>query len=78
MPGYATWKTLYHDEYRQLREEGYPVGASATPDLNAEFLPFPAGVRATLTVDAISEADGAAKYKDAVGCKGCHMAHKPD
>jgi len=24
------------------------------------------------------EADGAAKYKDAVGCKGCHMAHKPD
>jgi hypothetical protein len=26
MPGYATWKTLYHDEYRQLREEGYAVG----------------------------------------------------
>ncbi len=23
-------------------------------------------------------ADGAAKYKEAVNCKGCHSAHKPD
>ena len=46
MPGYATWRTLYHEEYRQLREEGHPVGDGLVPDLNAEFLPFPASVRA--------------------------------
>ena len=48
MPGYATWRTLYHDEYRQLREEGYAVGDSLTPAMDSEFLPFPAGVRAAL------------------------------
>ncbi len=32
MPGYADWRTLYHDEYRQLYEEGYPVGESRQPD----------------------------------------------
>ncbi len=62
MPGYATWRTLYHDEYRQLREEGYPVGDSLVPDLNAEFLPFPASVRAELTESQISEADWEAAY----------------
>ncbi len=45
MPGYATWRTLYHDEYRQLREEGYAVGDGVEPDIDGEFLPFPAGVR---------------------------------
>ena len=24
------------------------------------------------------EADGAARYKEAVNCKACHSAHKPD
>ncbi len=24
------------------------------------------------------EADGASRYKEAVNCKGCHSAHKPD
>lgn len=62
MPGYTTWRTLYHDEYRQLREEGYPVGEDATPDLNAEFLPFPAGVRAGLTESQIGEADWETAY----------------
>jgi hypothetical protein len=62
MPGFATWKTLYHDEYRQLREEGYEVGAAATPDLDAEFLPFPAEVRATLHVDEIGEAEWEQAY----------------
>lgn len=62
MPGYATWRTLYHDEYRQLREEGYPVGDNASPDLTAEFLPFPDNVRATLTESQISEADWEVAY----------------
>ena len=46
MPGYATWRTLYHDEYRQLREEGYAVGDKLKSDMDSEFLPFPADVRA--------------------------------
>lgn len=32
MPGYAGWKTLYKNEYLQLREEGYPVGDAPEPD----------------------------------------------
>jgi ADP-ribosylglycohydrolase len=62
MPGYATWRTLYHDEYRQLHEEGYPVGDSAKPDLNSEFLPFPANVRAELSESRISEAEWELAY----------------
>lgn len=62
MPGYTTWRTLYHDEYRQLREEGYPVGEGVKPDLNAEFLPFPASVRAGLSESQISEADWERAY----------------
>jgi ADP-ribosylglycohydrolase len=31
MPGYADWRTLYHDEYRQLAEEGYQPKLCAAP-----------------------------------------------
>ena len=62
MPGYATWKVLYKEEYLQLFEEGYPVGESKEPDLTQEYLPFPASIRKTLTEDAISEADWEAAY----------------
>ena len=42
MPGYATWRTLYHDEYRQLREEGYAVGDRAQiGSWTASSCPFP-------------------------------------
>jgi hypothetical protein len=62
MPGYADWRTLYKDEYRQLYEEGYPVGSSAKPDMAAEFLPFPDSVRADLEESNISEAEWEKAY----------------
>jgi hypothetical protein len=62
MPGYANWRTLYKDEYRQLYEEGYPVGDSPTPDLSADYLPFPVEVRGTLDEQAIAEADWERAY----------------
>src|SRR4051794_31430278 len=62
MPGYATWRTLYHDEYRQLREEGYSVGDGIEPDMDTEFLPFPTNVRAELSESQISEADWKTAY----------------
>src|SRR5690606_7870909 len=39
MPGYANWQGLYKLEYAQLYEEGYPVGSSHVPSLDAPFLP---------------------------------------
>ena len=62
MPGYATWRTLYHDEYRQLQEEGYAVGDKLKSDMDSEFLPFPADVRAAMSESEISEADWEAAY----------------
>jgi ADP-ribosylglycohydrolase len=62
MPGYSTWRTLYHDEYRQLREEGFNVGEGVKPDVASEFLPFPEGVRASLDESQISEADWEVAY----------------
>ncbi|MBE3142940.1 MAG: hypothetical protein IMZ61_03335, partial [Planctomycetes bacterium] len=62
MPGYANWKTLYKDEYFQLYEEGYPVGNLPTPDLSAEYLPFPAELRGELEEDGISEEEWETAY----------------
>ncbi len=64
MPGYADWRTLYKDEYRQLYEEGYPVGDSPTPDLSAEYLPFPAHMRGSLDEGAISETEWEQAYRN--------------
>ncbi|HEY5586817.1 MAG TPA: ADP-ribosylglycohydrolase family protein [Ruminiclostridium sp.] len=33
MPGYANWRTLYQQEYLQLKEEGYQVGDELYPQL---------------------------------------------
>ncbi len=44
MPGYATWKNLYKEEYFQLYEEGYPVGSSPSPEQGNVPLPFPGEV----------------------------------
>lgn len=41
MPGYATWKNLYKEEYFQLNEEGYPVDDFITISENKEQLPIP-------------------------------------
>jgi hypothetical protein len=62
MPGYANWKTLYHDEFRQLFEEGFLVGDKPTPDITSEFLPFPEQVRSVLSPDQVSEAEWEQAY----------------
>ena len=41
MPGYATWKNLYKEEYFQLKEEGYPVDDFIEVSKEKEQLPFP-------------------------------------
>ena len=61
MPGYANWQTLYFDEYRQLKEEGYMVGDAGKPEA-AEFLPFPAEVRGEVQKSEISEAQWEQAY----------------
>jgi len=42
MPSYAKWKELYHEEYFQLREEGYLVDGATLMDEHNRPLPFPA------------------------------------
>ena len=64
MPGYANWKTLYKEEYQQLFEEGYPVGANPKPDMTEVYLPFPADVRGTLKEDALSEPEWEQAYQN--------------
>jgi hypothetical protein len=41
MPGKANWEKLFDLEYRQLFEEGYPVGDNCEPDWPSPDLPFP-------------------------------------
>ena len=41
MPGYASWKQLYREEFKALSEEGYDVSAATSPDLGAAQLPIP-------------------------------------
>lgn len=62
MPGYTTWKQLYHEEYAQLFEEGYPVGAIRVPDMHSPYLPFPAEQRDALREDALTPADWEQAY----------------
>ncbi len=42
MPGKASWAKLFDLEYRQLFEEGYPVGAHFEPDWPPPYLPLAA------------------------------------
>jgi ADP-ribosylglycohydrolase len=60
MPGYANWRTLYHDEYLQLYEEGYPVGES--PEPGRRYRPFPEDVRDSIAEEEIAEADWERAY----------------
>jgi len=64
MPGYATWQTLYKEEYAQLFEEGYPVGECPKPDITSEFLPFPEDVRGKLVEDSIGESEWERAYRN--------------
>ena len=41
MPGKANWQQLFELEYRQLYEEGYPVGKRFVPDCPSPYLPLP-------------------------------------
>src|SRR5512138_284665 len=40
MPGIANWRELFDLEYRQLFEEGYPVGDQPEPDWPSPYLPL--------------------------------------
>ena len=62
MPGYTNWKTLYHEEYAQLFEEGYPVGTERIPDMHSPYLPFPPERRAALRADDLTPADWEQAY----------------
>lgn len=58
MPGFASWRMLYADEYQQLTEEGYPVAEHA----EALSLPLPDS-RAGTADGAESEARWEAAYR---------------
>lgn len=55
MPGYATWKVLYQEEYKQLWEEGYNVGSPQEELTNESYLPLPREQLAIISEDDISE-----------------------
>ena len=50
MPGKADWQELFGLEYRQLYEEGYPVGSSYTPDWPSPYLPLPDQARKNVEI----------------------------
>jgi len=61
VPGKANWKTLYDLEYRQLYEEGYPVGQHREPPWPSPYLSFlDKGVKES----DISEADWERAYQN--------------
>ncbi len=62
MPGYTTWKSLYYEEYAQLFEEGYPVGATCVPDMHSPYLPFPPEARASLREEDVTPAEWEQAY----------------
>ena len=41
MPGYATWKQLYCEEFRSMTDEGYDTEAALSPSDGEAPLPFP-------------------------------------
>ena len=60
MPGYANYKTLYREEYKCLKDEGYDVDSFTKPLVDSgEFLPFPD------QVDTYTENDDPIVWKNA-------------
>ncbi len=57
MPGYASWKTLYTEEFSALFEEGYQIPRADQPSSIDVNLPFPEGVKTTDTTDSTQEAE---------------------
>lgn len=45
MPGYASWKQLYQEEYFQMKEEGFDLRGVAAPEDMLFQLPVPAGLQ---------------------------------
>ena len=62
MPGYANWETLFRDEYTQLFEEGYPVGAGPAPDTPNPYLPVRSGAGAATMAPSPTPADWEEAY----------------
>jgi hypothetical protein len=80
MPGYANWKSLFHEEYRQLFEEGYPVGKSYQTEWPSPYLGFLATAK---PADEVSEAEWQQAYHNlwAVreqGLRADFPFHEPD
>lgn len=63
MPGYADWRSLYHDERRTLWEEGYQVDSPKGDILNDASLPLPAGDRAKAKLDDLTETQWEEAYQ---------------
>ena len=55
MPGHASWKVLYEEEYNQLFEEGYPVGKKLERGGKEEYLPIQAEILKQIKVKDSTE-----------------------
>lgn len=64
MPGYATWKVLYQEEYKQLREEGYDVSDLQNGFMDESYLPLPREQLCNTSEDEISERQWKIAYEN--------------
>lgn len=63
MPGFATWKQLYIEEYMALYEEGFDVGEDPKVNKQASLLPLPEAMRTELPSSADDEKEWQAAYE---------------
>lgn len=64
MPGYASWKQLYIEEYKALYEEGYDVGEDPRSNAAAYLLPLPDAAKRGAQADSADEAFWQSAYAD--------------
>ena len=50
MPGYATWKQLYQEEFFQMKEEGFDLTGLPAPENLLEQLPLPEKLQNTAPI----------------------------
>lgn len=62
MPGYASWKQLYIEEYKALYEEGYDVGEDPKTNGQAFLLPLPEDMKTDAASFSADEAAWKAAY----------------
>lgn len=66
MPGYASWKQLYQEEYFQLKEEGYQIEDRLSPDHESFVLPFP---KSSGETDLLSDSAWKEAYENLWACR---------